>query len=448
MVKHILSKSTFMYGCQCPKRLYMHKFQSDFRNPEEEAQTSIFAAGTNIGLLARGLYPGGISAEPPDAFSFHLSVEQTRKLIEQQQPVIYEAAFNFEGVLCAIDILVNEGGKWHAYEVKGSTKVKEPFVLDASLQHYVISNCGLPLEDISIVFLNNQYARKGELELQKLFSRQSIKNEVIGNRNFVHGKIAELKLLLKEKKEPIIDIGAHCYKPYECDFTGHCWADFQQEVSTSEEYVDMESIRTFLDDWEYPLCFFDFETIMPAVPEFDHSRPYQQIPFQYSLHTQDTKNGEIRHVEFLGDGLTDPREALIISLLQQLKGHGSIVVWNKTFEVTRLREIARDFPKYAQPIALVLERIVDLMVPFRRKWYYLPEFNDSYSLKAVLPVLVPELSYGDLTIQEGGTASLIYSQLKQHTPEVQSQHREHLLEYCKLDTLAMVEIYRKLTSNK
>jgi hypothetical protein len=154
MSRHVLSKSTFMYGCQCPKRLYMHKFQSEFRNPEEEAQTSIFAAGTNIGLLARELYPGGISAEPPDPFSFHLSVEQTRKLIEQKQSVIYEAAFNFEGVLCAIDILVNEGEKWHAYEVKGSTKVKEPFILDASLQHYVISNCGLPLKDIAIIFVS------------------------------------------------------------------------------------------------------------------------------------------------------------------------------------------------------------------------------------------------------------------------------------------------------
>lgn len=437
-----------MYGCQCPKRLYMHKFNSAFRNPEEEAQTSIFAAGTNVGILARDLFPGGVNAEPPDFFSYHIAVEETKEFIDTGHKIIYEAAFNFEGVLCAIDILVNEGGKWHAYEVKGSTKVKEPFILDASLQHYVISNCGLPLEDISIVFLNNQYVRTGELELQKLFSRQSIKNEVIGNRDFVHGKIAELKLLLREKKEPIIDIGAHCYKPYECDFTGHCWTNFEPEVSTSQEYVDIESIRTFLDEWEFPLCFFDFETIMPAVPEFDYSRPYQQIPFQYSLHTQDTKNSEIRHVEFLGDGFTDPREGLIISLLQQLKGHGSIVVWNKTFEMTRLREIARDFPKYANSIELILEQIVDLMVPFRKKWYYLPEFNDSYSLKAVLPVLVPELSYGDLTIQEGGTASLIYSQLKNHEAEVQSQHRERLLEYCKLDTLAMVEIYRKLTSNK
>ncbi len=448
MSRHILSKSTFMYGCQCPKRLYMHKFQSDFRNPEEEAQTSIFAAGTNIGLLARELYPGGVSAEPPDPFSFHISVEKTAKLIEQQQSVIYEAAFNFEGVLCAIDILVNEGGKWHAFEVKGSTKVKEPFILDASLQHYVISNCGLPLEDISIVFLNNQYARIGELELQKLFSRQSIKNEVIGNRDFVHEKIAELKLLLKEKKEPVIDIGAHCYKPYECDFTGHCWANFEPEASTSEKYIDRESISTVLNEWEYPLYFFDFETIMPAVPEFDFSRPYQQIPFQYSLHKQRTEESEINHVEFLGDGTTDPREALIISLLKELGDHGSIVVWNKTFEVTRLREIARDFPKYAQAIELLLERIVDLMVPFRKKWYYLPEFNNSYSLKAVLPILVPDLSYGNLEIQEGGMASLIYAQLKHHEPEVQKQHREHLLAYCKLDTLAMVKIYRKLTKNE
>lgn len=444
MTKHILSKSTFMYGCQCSKRLYFHKFRADLRNPEDEEQTSIFAAGTNVGLLAQGLFPGGVNAEPPDAFSYHIAVAKTKELIEAGQEVIYEAAFNYDGVLCAIDILVKENGKWYAFEVKGSTKVKEPFILDASLQHFVISNSGVPLEDISIIHINNQYVRIGELNIPGLFTKQTIKEQVLANSEFVAGKIAELKTLLREKKEPTIEAGDHCYKPYECDFTGHCWASFQPEPSTIPQNIDTVAIQDFLDEWEYPLYFFDFETIMPAVPEFDHSRPYQQIPFQYSLHKQAAPGGAIEHTEFLGDGITDPREAMLRSLLKEFGDEGSIIVWNKSFEMTRLRELARDFPQFADKIAGILDRIVDLMIPFRRRWYYLPAFNESASLKSVLPVLIPELSYQDLEIQEGGLASLIYSQLKLHEPEVQYQHRQHLLDYCRRDTLAMVEIYRHL----
>jgi len=442
--KHILSKSTFMYGCQCPKRLYLHKFKPELRNPEDEQQESVFATGTDVGLLARELFPNGVSAEPPNAFSYHIAVEKTAKYISQQHSVIYEAAFNFEGVMCAIDILVKKKNKWYAFEVKGSTKVKEPFVLDASLQHYVISNSGLPLEDISIVYLNNQYVRQGKLEIKKLFANESILEQVVDNKDFIEQKISELKLLLKEKKEPVIEVGKQCYKPYECDFINHCWANVADESSAGEKYINKKSIREFLAEWKYPYLFFDFETIMPAVPEYNLSRPYQQIPFQYSVHIQKSKNEEPEHHEFLGDGISDPREELIKDMLNKLGKKGSIIVWNKSFEISRLKELARDFPKYAKVINSLINRIVDLIIPFRSGWYSLPEFNGSASLKSVLPAMIPELSYGDLEIQEGGTASLVYYELRNQTLKIQELHRKNLLDYCKLDTLAMVKIWEKL----
>ena len=183
---------------------------------------------------------------------------------------------------------------------------------------------------------------------------------------------------------------------------------------------------------------------MPAVAEFNESRPYQQIPTQYSLHIQKSKDSELEHTSFLGDGITDPREALIKELLASVGNEGSIIVWNQTFEISRLKELARDFPQYEKQICDVIERVVDLMIPFRTKQYYLPDFNESYSIKKVLPVLVPELSYSDLAIQEGGSASLIYSELKNQSMEIQIEQRKNLLEYCKLDTLAMVKILRKI----
>ncbi len=442
--KHLLSKSTFMYGCQCPKRLYLHKFKPELRNPEDEAQESIFATGTDVGLLARELFPNGASAEPPNAFSYHIAVEKTAKYIAQQHSVIYEAAFNFEGVMCAIDILVKKRNKWYAFEVKGTKSVKDPHLLDGSLQYFVINNAGLKLEDISIIHLNGEYIRNGKLDVQKLFASESILEQVIGNKEFVQQKISEFKRLLAEKKEPVIDVGKHCYKPYECDFTNLCWANVVKESSAGEKHIDKKSIRKFLGELEYPLFFFDFETVMSAVPEFDFSRPYQQIPFQYSLHIQKSRNGEPDHHEFLGDGISDPREELIKDLLKQLGKKGSIIVWYKSFEITRLKELARDFPKYEKGINSLIDRIVDLIIPFKSGWYELPNFNGSASLKSVLPVMIPELSYGELEIQEGGTASLVYSQLKNQSLEIQTQQRKDLLEYCKLDTLAMVRIWEKL----
>ena len=446
--KHILSKSTFMYGCQCPKRLYFHKFKSELRNPDDEEQESIFSTGTDIGLLARDLFPGGVSAEPPNAFSYHIAVEKTARFIEQQQQVIYEAAFNFEGVLCVIDILIKKKNKWYAFEVKGSTKVKDPFVMDASLQHYVIVNSGLPLCDISIVHLNNQYIRMGKLDIQLLFASKSILEEVLGNKDFIEQKISELKGMLSEKKEPVIDVGDHCYIPYECDFTNHCWENVSKVVSVGKKNIDKESIREFVDELEYPLYFFDFETIMPAIPEFDNSRSFQQIPFQYSLHIQKTTNGDLEHQEYLGNGIDDPREELIKDLLSKIGKKGSIIVWHQSFEISRLKELARDFPKYEKELISLIDRVEDLIVAFRKGWYSLPEFNGSASLKSVLPAMIPELSYDDLEIQEGGTASLVYYQLRNQTPEIQAQQRNHLLEYCKLDTLAMVKIWEKLNSLK
>ena len=209
---------------------------------------------------------------------------------------------------------------------------------------------------------------------------------------------------------------------------------------TGNENMNKEAIDEFMAELVYPLYFFDFETVMPGVPEFDESRAYQQLPFQYSLHIKASPEADLHHEYFLGDGITDPREDLIKTLLDHIGNEGSIVVWNKTFEDCRLKELGRDFPQYNDTIESIRNRLVDLMVPFRKKQYYHPEFQGSYSIKKVLPVLVPELNYADLEVQDGGSASLIYAQLKDQDAETQIKQREDLLAYCEMDTLAMVKI--------
>lgn len=447
MAKHILSKSTFTYGCQCDKRLYLHKFKPELRNEEDEQQQAIFQAGTDVGILAQKLFEGGVDASPPDPFSYQKSVADTKGYLKTHD-VIYEAAFQFEGVMCAVDILVREGNKWHAYEVKSTNSVKPQHRLDAALQYYVIKNSGLPLSDFSIITFNKNYVRVGDIDVKELFVAQSVKQYCKDEMGFIGTKIWALKDMLEAKIEPVVEPGDFCFKPYECNFTQHCWKNVPEEVEEIDEtdmpFVDKPALKEFVKQIQYPLYFFDFETVMYGVPEFDYSSTYQQIPFQFSLHVQKSANAEVEHFAFLGDGIKDPRKKLIEAMLNFLGKKGSIFGWWISFEQGRIKELAKNFPKYEKELLAINERMVDLIKPFKSQAFYHPDFKGSASLKNVLPVVVPELSYNVLTIQEGGTASFVYSQLKNMDEQTAAENMTDLLEYCKLDTLAMVKIYERL----
>ncbi|MFZ1292001.1 MAG: DUF2779 domain-containing protein, partial [Melioribacteraceae bacterium] len=213
--------------------------------------------------------------------------------------------------------------------------------------------------------------------------------------------------------------------------------------------IDKPVIKEFLQSIEYPLYFMDFESFQPAVPLFNNSRPYQQIPFQYSLHYQKSRKSKLEHKEFLAHVGPEQRIPFIESLLLDTQSPGQIIVYNKSFEIMILNAIARDFPVYKDDIDERISRIVDLMLPFQKKWYYTPEMRGSYSIKAVLPALVPELSYENLDIADGGSASVAYESLFDEKDMFKIEEtRKNLLEYCKLDTLAMVEILFNLKSSK
>lgn len=446
--RHILSKSTFMYGCQCPKRLWLHKFMPSVRDEEDEAQTMIFQQGTNVGLLAQQLFLEGIDASPADTFSYQQSVADTTRYIGDGHTVIYEAAFQYDGILCAVDMLVLRENKWYAYEVKSSNSVKDPFVQDAALQYFVITNTGLALEDFFIVHLNREYVRDGELEISQLFTLTYVLEQVKEMQPFIVEKITELKNVLKLKKSPEIQIGSQCDKPYQCDFYGFCSKDVvEEEPDYGETFINKEAISAFISRLKYPLYFMDFETWMTAVPEYDGHWPYRQVNFQFSVHIQEVPDGPLKQYHYLAEGPDSPQQEFIDNLLKVLGKEGSIVVFNQAFENTRLRELKEEFPHRGKAIIAIQERIVDLMVPFRKKEYYIPEMQGSYSIKYVLPALVPELSYESLTIGNGGEASAAFYKLRDVVDEIEKQIiRNALLEYCGLDTLAMVKILEKLKS--
>jgi hypothetical protein len=484
---HLLSKSTYLYGCQCPKRLALHKLRPDLKNPPDPSQEALFTRGINVGHLARELFPGGVDAAPPNAYSYSVSVKKTAKLMAEGATVIYEAAFQHDGLLCALDILMKDDAGWQAYEVKSSTEVKDTHLEDAAYQYYVMRSAGLDVGSFHIIHINNTYVRNGPLDLRQLFTMVPVLDEVRSRMDFVHTKAEALKALVKSRQVPEAEIGPHCFEPYECDFTNYCWqhvpdgsvfdlagnlrgkdwelynkgvvrlldipADYDlptdaalqlQHYRSGEPRIDRDAIRRFLDSLQYPLRFLDFETFIAAVPEFDGTRPYQQLPFQYSLHVSDDGIG-ITHHEFLADPHSDPRRHFAEALLDHLGGRGTIVAYNAAFEKSVLKKLVEQLPNFADDIQPLLEDFADLMQPFRSRNYYHPEFKGSYSIKEVLPVLVPDLNYATLNIRNGGMAGEAYALLRDTTdPAEAAQLRSDLLAYCKMDTWAMVRILGKL----
>ncbi|WKZ69261.1 MAG: DUF2779 domain-containing protein [Melioribacteraceae bacterium] len=485
---HILSKSTFLKGLQCDKHLYLYKNNKELLDPLSEMQQAIFARGTDVGKFAQKLFPNGVDVSPNSPMNFVKSIEQTEQLMNAKEKVIYEAAFVYDDVLAAADIVVKNKDGWNIFEVKSSTSVNEVHLNDAAVQYWIISNLGYKVNDIAIIYINNQYVRNGKLDINSLFKFESVLESVIKKQIFVSKEIARQKKVLEKNAVPKVDIGMHCTDPYPCGFIGYCWDHIPQnsvfDISgmhlrrkfelydqgiikmedipedaglnsnqwmqiegtlKNKEIIDKEAISEFLKTINYPMFFVDFESFQPPIPLYDYSKPYQQIPFQYSVHYKETASSELIHFEFLADPHIDPRIPFIENLIKVLGDKGDIIVYNKSFEMTRLKEIARDHPKYSDKIDKLLDRVKDIMLPFQKKYYYTPEMQGSYSIKYVLPALVPELSYADLQIGDGGTASLAYESLLNMDDFIKiDEIKKQLLEYCKLDTFAMVRILDRL----
>lgn len=486
---YILSKSTFLRGIQCHKSLFLNKYSKDLKDKLSYSQEALFEQGTNVGLLARELFPGGVEVSNSLNFNYDSAISKTFEVLKSNGLTAYEATFLFDEVIVAVDILEKSNNQYYCYEVKSSTEVKETFVLDAALQYYVMKNLGINVKDFFVIYINNQYVRGENLDIHQLFIKKSILKEIIELQEIIPKKIEQFKEVLNKTKHPSIDIGLQCNDPYPCDFIGHCWKDIpkpsifdiaslkaakkfelyskgivefkdipkdyilnqgqwqQVECELRKETIILKpQIREFISELKYPLGFLDFETFQLAIPSFKNSRPYQQIVFQYSLHKLNFKNSSLGHTEFIAEtGGTDPRISFIERLISECKDLETIVVYNIGFEKGRLSELANDFPEYSDEIINIIDRLKDLMIPFRERWYYTPSMNGSYSIKLVLPALLPEFHYNNLAIKDGATASNVFSSMLQGTFSGDlDKAKNALLEYCKLDTLAMVKILGKL----
>ena len=486
-----LSKSTFIRGLQCEKSLYLYKHHYNLKDPISPSLQATFDRGNTVGLLAQQLFPNGRDASPENHFKVYESVRKTNEFINQGEHIIYEATFIHNEVLCALDILVKDDEGWKAYEVKSSKEGSPTYINDAAIQYHTITNSGIDLKDISIVHINNQYIRGEELDINQLFSIESVEDRVEELLPKIPDKISKFKEVIANPSIPDIDIGGHCFKPYECDFKGECWKHipdysvfnisnlrknrmfdlYKQGVITLDQidldksplnasqtlqitsevdgssHIDKPKIREFINNLKYPLYFLDYETINPAIPYYNGVRPYQNLVFQYSLHIKTSPDSEVIHKEYLADPKNDPRTDFVKRLIEDCGETGDILVYNIGFERTKTKDLIEPFPEYADELKNIIKRLKDLMIPFQKKWFYTPQMKGKHSIKKVLPALIPEMSYDDLDIQEGGTASNTFKTMIERTFEGnENEVRKQLLEYCKLDTFSMVKILEELNS--
>ena len=497
----IITKSDFTAGMTCPKLLWYKKNRKDLM---PESDTSRAEEGKRVGEMARGLFPGVVIAS---GSTMDEKVTKTRELLAKGASAIAEAAFLADGLYCQVDVLLRNGDAFDINEVKAVTSVrtdkgvlKEEYLYDAGFQHYVATKAGLAVSKVNIIHLDKGYVRKGELDITKLFVTDEVTKEtdrwaidddqVMENAERIRyyleanvdepdesamnthcAKIAD-HCLMRERCMAQLDCcdvwnlnGTFC-KPStklklfregivsfeEIKASGRLRSDavkihLDAEV-TGKDHVDKDAIREFLGTIWYPIAYLDFETYKMAVPEHDGQWPYEQIPFQYSLDIAMRPGDNLEHREFLGDENKDPRRELAERLIRDIPKDSCVIVYNDSFEKTRLSELSELFPDLAPELDEIRENVRDIMIPFFKADYYTKAMKHSYSIKKVLPALYPEdpsLDYSKLPgVQNGHEAMNRFIELRNMSEEEREREREGMLRYCGLDTYAMVKVHEAL----
>lgn len=457
----MLSKSDFRSYLECPCLLWLEKVRPDLLPPDfNDDLQAIFEEGRKVDLESRKLYPGGF--EVPGFV--REGWKHTQTALKAGHDTLFQPTAISGEIHARADILTRSGQTWDLREVKSSTQVKDDHILDLAFQRLCFDGAKVPIGRTFLIHVNNRYVRHGDIEPKKLLLAEDVTSAVNTAVPEMRGDIKEaLKVIGWGRKPDERNVDA-CTDPADCEYLGYYLKLLPARLRAKLEAmryeeplpnppvidVDKAGLRRLLGTLRYPLQFLDYETFFPAIPMFDGYRPYQHVTFQYSLHTQDAPGAKLRHAEYLEDQAVDPTVRLAEHLRGNVASGGTFIAWNATFEKGRNQEMGERAPKFAKFFRSVNERMFDPMYIFKKKggYYRHSGFQGSASLKKVLPVIVPSLSYQDLTIQEGGTASASWPILTDpKTPIVKRNRlRKAMLDYCALDTRAMPAILNHLKS--
>lgn len=481
-----LSKSRYCRGLQCKKMLWLEK-----NKPEEMKETNneqILEQGNFVHEVAKYLFGEHINIDYNEDKK-EMIYNTSATLESYKDVVITEATFSYNKNFCSIDILKKKNNTYEIYEVKSSTELKDIYIDDISYQYYVLTSLGLNVTKCFIVVLNAEYVRKGSLDLNQLFIKYDVSENVIKLQDKVIENINEINKYVEYDLEQEDDIDIKCFKPYPCPFFEYCTKyidsknvfdisgmqinkkielykenihsyndllnsdindkykqQIEFELYDKEDYIDKNKIKEFLDTLTYPLYFLDFETYQMPIPLYDDISPYEKIPFQYSLHY--IENDKLKHKEFLANPGMDSRRDLAERLILDIPMNSCVLAYNMGFEKSVIKKLATLYPDLSEHLLNIYDNIKDLMIPFRNRDYYSKDMHGSYSIKYVLPALFPNdesLNYKNLElIHNGSEAMNSFVAMKDMDSNELNYTRERLLKYCELDTYAMVKIFEKL----
>lgn len=476
-----LTTAKYLNGIHCLKRLWYEDKYPEKAPPISLSQQRLSDQRKTLKTLASSRFPEGmcIAAEDPD-----VAVRHTKTAMRRGESCLFNAAFRLDGTFVRCDILQKDEKGWRIIEIKASKKIKREHLLTLALQTYILDASNIPISAAQLMLLNEACVYP---DLSDLFVFEDVTDKVNFLKREVPDYLSTFKTTRRRDVEPNVLIGKNlCNQPHRCPYKTLCWAfvpknsvftipkikdpeatllaengifrlsdlptDFPLTPSQStyvdsvlenKPAIDRAAIRQALATLQYPIHFLDFEADRPAVPRFNGFKVYEEFPFQYSCHILQS-DGVVTHHEYLHTDISDPRLPLLQSLLAHVSDRGSIVVYNRSFERRILRGLAESFPEYTSVLQSIIKRLWDQLAVLR-KHYEHPDFCGSKSLKVVLPVLVPSLSYKTLDIQEGGDAPAVWNMMLSANNETEKQEwNRRLRAYCKLDTLAMVEIHRVL----
>jgi hypothetical protein len=492
-----LSKSKIIAYRQCPKRLWLELHKAELR--DDSGSEMVFQIGNQVGDVARSIYDLEGNGEFIDinGLGHEQALARSSVLLESGEVPVFEAGMAAGGALAYADVMLPDPQEgelaWKMIEVKSSTSVKDYHRDDIAVQAHIAATAGVRLSSISLAHIDNSFVYPGDGNYQGLLKENNLTEEAISRSGEVKEWIDGAQSVAALADEPEMATGPQCNSPFPCGFSDYCNRDkvspayplsslprlhasrrerieaaghedlrdvpddllgaIQNRVKqcsiTGETYFDAAGAAADLAPYGFPAYFLDFETAMFAVPIWKGTRPYQQLPFQFSLHIL-AENGDLQHHGFLDLSGDDPSRACAQSLVDLCGEQGPVFAYNAGFECRVMRELAARFPEFATALESIIERVVDLL-PIARNRYYHPSQHGSWSIKAVLPAAIPELSYDQLNgVQDGGMAVSAFMEAidPATSTERKAEIEGQLVSYCQLDTFAMVRLYQFFTGRQ
>ena len=488
------SKTKYVQAWSCMKGAWISRHHPELA-PLDARALAHQRTGTEVGELARGLFGAwvDVTARREDGSpDLPRMISNTAEEMEKGTPVICEASFSFEGLYCAVDLLRKEGEGWAIYEVKSSSEgTQDQYIADVAYQKHVLEHCGVTVTGVYLVCIDTSYVlAESGLDLSGLFKITDLRAEAEEAQRDVPGILSLAERVLPSDAEPDAELGEACR---DCRFFRYCTRDLptpnvfdlyrlgrdkmvayyrrglvsfesleaagvirnptqlrqmDYQLRDRGTHVEAGAIREYLSELTFPLYFLDFETMAPVIPLYAGTHPYEQIPFQYSLHCVEHEGGEVLHREFLAESGPDPRRAVAEALCRDIPAYACVLAYHKGTECGILNRLADLFPDLADHLHAVAGGIVDLLIPFQKGWYYNRAMGGSFSIKSVLPAVCPddpELDYHALEgVQNGEEAMGLFPQIRYMEPAQREQARSSLLAYCRLDTLALVKVWEEL----